>query len=262
MSLSEEQRMRASALLLQARARGERLSDWPADLPIETQEDAEAICECMALGMEHPIGAWKIGAMNPALPVKHGLVRPFCGQVPQALIYPSGCNVRWSELLRPVVEAEILLQLGDDLPPRSSPYTRTEVANCVSAVMPGIEIPESRLIDGHALGAFGMVADQGYAGRLVVGAACPDWRNRDLALETVDLRINDRVVATGRGARAMGHPLDALTWLANYRSQRGDGLRGGQLISTGSLTGIQMTRPGDQVHAQFDGLGEVALTMR
>lgn len=261
MALSNTQVRRAATLLLEARARGERLSGWPADLPVITQDDAEAICESMARGLQQPIGGWKIGAMNPDSPVKHGLVRPFCGQIPRALIYDSGASLPWGALLRPVVEAEIIFVMGKDLRARDHPYTLTEVAQCVEGVMAGIEIPESRLIDKHPLGAMGMVADQGYAGRLVHAAARRDIRPEDLAAEQVSLRINERVVANGFATKAMGHPLAALQWLANHRSARGDGLRQGQIISSGSLTGIQPTRRGDWIIAEFSTLGSVLLTL-
>lgn len=261
MALSEEQVEQAAAILLQARARGERLSRWPADLWPTTQDDAEAICERMAAGFEQPIGGWKIGAMNPDSPAKHGLVRPFRGQIPASLIYPSGTRLSWASLQRPVVEAEIVFRLSCDVPARLDPYSMADVAHCIEAAFPGIEIPESRLVDGHPLGALGMVADQGYAGRLVIGEAFRDWRDLDLAAEQACLRVNGEERASGAGARAMGHPLLALTWLANCHRGRAGGLRRGQVISTGSLTGIQHTRPGDEVLVSFLHLGSVSLTM-
>ena len=261
MTLSDVQVRRAAALLLEARARGERLSGWPEDLPVVTQDDAEAICESMARGFEQPIGGWKIGAMNPDSPVKHGLVRPFCGQIPRALIHESGAALPWDALLRPVVEAEIVFLLGEDLRAREHPYTLAEVARCVEGVMAGIEIPESRLIDGHPLGAMGMVADQGYAGRLVHSAMRRDIQPENLAAEQVSLYVNGRVAAKGIGTKAMGHPLSALQWLANHRSAKGDGLRQGQLISSGSLTGIQTTGRGDRIIADFSTLGSVQLNV-
>lgn len=261
MALTEEQVQRGAQRLLDARAQGIRLAGWPAELAPANQSDAEAICEAMARGFEQPMGGWKVGAMDTALAVKRGLERPFCGQIPRGMIYPNGASVPWDELLRPVVEAEIVFLLGRDIPPRSAPYTAEEIMDAVEAVLPGIEIPESRLVDGHPLGALGMVADQGFAGRLVCGAPLHAWRALELASLKAELWIDDVSVAHGTGAKAMGNPIEALLWLANYRGWCSGGLRRGEVVSTGSLTGVQATAKGQHVTAVFEGLGTVAMQM-
>lgn len=248
-------------MLLEARARGTRLASWPAQLMPHDQLDAERIREAMAAGFEQPLTGWKIGAMDPATAVKRGLERPFCGRIPATLIYPSGARIVWQALLRPVVEAEIAFKIACDLPARAQPYSDVEVAAAVAAVAPAIEIPESRLRDGHPLGALGMVADQGFAGRLATGEWIRDWRGLDLASVRVVLRIGTGSAVLGTGVRAMGHPLHALAWLVEFLRERGCGLKAGEVVSTGSLTGVQETRPGDRVSATFEALGDVWLEM-
>ena len=190
------------------------------------------------------------------MPVKLGLQRPFCGPIPAHLVYPSGARVKWRELLRPVVEAEIGMRLGRDLPARAAPYTRDEVAAAVATLHPGIEIPESRLADDHPHGALGMVADLGYAGRYVFGDGIADWPSLPREAFAVRLLLNGREIAHS-GAKAFGHPLDGVLWLANHRSRLGDGLRAGAIVSTGSLTGIQWTQEGDEAVADYGALGTV-----
>jgi len=261
MGLHEQHIRDAARLLLDARARGVRLAQLPHALRPRDSAHAEAICEAMAAGFERPLGGWKIGCIDPRAPTKLGLEGPFCGRIPARLIYRSGAHLPWRELMRPVVEAEIALRLARDLPARSTPWSREDIAAAVDAALPAIEIPESRLQDDHALGWLGMVADQGYAGRLICGSGIAGWRGLDLAGQAVTLRIDGQEVAHGSGARAMGHPLDALVWLANHRSRRGDGLEAGQIVSTGSLTGIHWTRPGAHVVAEYPGLGQVEVVL-
>ena len=221
-----------------------------------TTDEAEAVCEAFARRLERPFGGWKVGATDPSVPVKLGLERPFCGPIPARLVYASGAHVPWDELLRPVFEAEIGMRLGRDLPPRPAPYARDEVADAVETLHPGIEIPESRLADDHPHGALGMVADLGYAGRYVYGEGIRDWRAIPREAFVVRLLVNGREIA-GSGARAFGHPLDGVLWLANHRSRLGDGLRAGDIVSTGSLTGIQWTKKGDEAVADYGALGIV-----
>jgi 2-keto-4-pentenoate hydratase len=173
--VSPEHIAEAAHLLLEARRQRERLADLPAHCRPVNAHEAETICEAMAAGFERPIGGWKVGCTDPASPAKLGLTRPFCGQIPAHLIYASRATVSHADIMRPVVEAEIAFRLARDLPPRKGHYSRAEVADAVQSLHPGIEIPESRLEDDHRLGALGMVADQGYAGRYVAGALwnCP-----------------------------------------------------------------------------------------
>ena len=246
----------AAQALFEARAGLRRLARLPDGLVPRTTDDAEAVCEAFTRRLERPLGGWKVGATDPAVPVKLGLERPFCGPIPAHLVYASGARVRWAELLRPVVEAEIGMRLGRDLPPRARPYSREEVAEAIATLHPGIEIPESRLADDHPHGALGMVADLGYAGRYVHGEGIRDWRAIPHEAFAVRLLINGREVA-GSGAKAFGHPLEGVLWLANHRAQRGDGLRAGDIVSTGSLTGIHWTKPGDEAVADYGALGRV-----
>lgn len=259
--MSPEHLAEAARLLIDARTRRARLADLPEACRPRTTDDAEAICEAFAAGSEQPVGGWKVGCVDPGTPAKLGLERPFCGQIPASLIYPSGASVPHADLMRPVVEAEIAFRLGCDLPPREKPYNRFEVDEGIAALVPGIEIPESRLVDDHPLGALGMVADQGYAGRFVAGDAFAHWRLIEVPDIDVVLWIGGREVARGKASRAMGNPLDAVTWLANYRSRRGDGLKAGQIVSTGSLTGIHRVAPGDEVVADYGPLGAVVLAI-
>jgi len=237
-----------------------RLARLPEALVPRSTDEAEAICEAFARRLEHPFGGWKVGATDPAVPVKLGLERPFCGPIPAHHVYASGARVAWSELLRPVVEAEIGMRLGRDLAPRAAPYTRDEVAAAIETLHPGIEIPESRLADDHPHGALGMVADLGYAGRYVYGEGIRDWRAVPLEAFAARLLVNGREIAHS-GAKAFGHPLDAVLWLANHRARLGDGLKTGDIVSTGSLTGIHWTKKGDEAAADFGALGTVRVVL-
>lgn len=261
LGLSEAQVRQAAQALLDARAQRVRLPDLPPGLRPRTTADAEAICELMGIGFGGEVGGWKVGCTDPAVAIKVGLERPFLGRIPAEYVLQSGAAVSWSDLLRPVVEAEIGFRFGRDLPPRAQAYSAEEVADAVDALVPGIEIPESRLTDDHPIGALGMVADQGYAGRFVCGTPLADWRSLDLGAQGVVLSLSGREVARGVGAKAMGNPFEAVVWLANERSRLGDGVRAGQVVSTGSLTGIQWTQPGDLAVADYGALGRVEVRL-
>jgi 2-oxo-3-hexenedioate decarboxylase/2-keto-4-pentenoate hydratase len=53
----------------------------------------------------------------------------------------------------------------------------------------------------------------------------------------------------------LGHPHQALAWLANHLAAEGRGLHAGQIVLTGSLVKTLWLHAGDRVIMQLDGLG-------
>ena len=69
------------------------------------------------------------------------------------------------------------------------------------------------------------------------------------------MMINGVLRGTGTGDRALGDPLNVLLWLANQQSTEGRGLKSGEIVSTGTCTGLDPVLPGDRVQADFGDLG-------
>ena len=51
-----------------------------------------------------------------------------------------------------------------------------------------------------------------------------------------------------------------LTWLANELSRTGIGLKAGQMVSTGTLTGMLAPKPDETYVADFGPFGSVTVT--
>ena len=58
----------------------------------------------------------------------------------------------------------------------------------------------------------------------------------------------------------LGHPHNALAWLANHLAASGEGLRAGQIVLTGSLVKTLWLNAGDKVTMELSGLGTVEVT--
>jgi 2-keto-4-pentenoate hydratase len=58
----------------------------------------------------------------------------------------------------------------------------------------------------------------------------------------------------------LGHPHNALAWLANHRAASGKGLRAGEIVLTGSLVKTVWLKAGDEVVMELAGLGRVEAT--
>ena len=88
-----------------------------------------------------------------------------------------------------------------------------------------------------------------------------EWQALDLARVTARLLINGREIGSGVGGDVMGHPLNALAWLAGKLAAAGTPLRRGMIVMTGSMVPIQHPLAGDRVLVEVSGLGAAELVL-
>jgi len=185
---------------------------------------------------------------------------PIYGRVFSPFIKHSPVTVVHATLASPIPEVEYQAKLGADLPPRSRPYTIEEVTDAVASLHPGLELAECRFIHDPAFPPLpAILADGAGSGTIVYGPAIDDWRRRDIAGQQVTLSCNGKLRRNGTAAAALDHPMVPLTWLANELSRTGIGLKAGQMISTGTLTGMLAPKAGENYVADFGPFGSVTL---
>jgi 2-oxo-3-hexenedioate decarboxylase/2-keto-4-pentenoate hydratase len=166
-------------------------------------------------------------------------------------------RLQHAQYLHVGVECEIVVRLSSDLPPTDAPYARASVAAAVDACMAGMEIVDDRYVDYRSLDTPTLIADDFFDAGAVLGDPVTDWRKLDLSALTGVTRINGVEVGRGRGADVMGHPFEALAWLANNLAARGRGLRAGEFVFTGSVVETKWLNRGDRVEMEVEGLGRV-----
>lgn len=252
---------RAAATILEARREGRRLSGLPRDLAPRTLDEGFAVQEAVIAASGERVAGWKIACTARHVQELFRVETPFFGAVFEPAVFASPATVGARTFTLGCVESEVAFRVSEDLVPRRKPYAREELADAVDAVLPAFELIEPRfdsLLTDAAPLAF---ADCALNGGLVLGAAVAAWRQLDLAALPVVLSIDGVVAAEGRGADALGHPLAALEWLANALSDRGLPLTAGQVVATGTCTGINYIRPGQTAVGDFGPLGTVQVTL-
>ena len=186
---------------------------------------------------------------------------PNCAEVMAPFVHFSPATVSVAPVHGPQLEGEFAFRLGKDLPPRSTPYEMSDITDAIDAVAGAIEIVGSRIADGLAnAGSVMLTADCGANIGLIVGQWHEDWRDIDLPNHPVEMFINDKLHGHGTGEKALDNPLNVIVWLANRQSETGRGLKRGELVSTGTCTGLDPVQAGDQVKADFGSLGTVEVT--
>lgn len=207
------------------------------------------------------IVGYKIACTNEIAQKQLSVPHPFFGRMLAGTTQASPGKLKASEFFMMVMEAEFAFQMDRDLPPTGTPWTREQVEGAVRGVMAGIEVVDSRYDSWTTVGAASLIADNACHGAWIHGDLVTDWRGIDLAAQKVRLIINGDVKDTGTGAAVLGHPLSALTWLANTLNERGLGLKAGECVTTGVTTDIYLAGPGDRVEADFGPVGRVLLTI-
>jgi 2-keto-4-pentenoate hydratase len=210
-----------------------------------------------------PPGGFKIGATTRQMQEYLGLSGPAAGFVPATSCNPSGLDVAFADYLGVGVECEIAVRLDADLP--AGPCTVEQAAAAVGEVMAAIEIVEKRYGDLADLGTPTLIADQVFHASGVLGAGLADWRGLDLGTVRGEIFVDGASRGAGFGRDLLGHPLNALAWLADCGAAHAfGGLRAGQVVWLGSVTPPIWLDGPCAVRVSFEGpgarLGDVALT--
>jgi 2-keto-4-pentenoate hydratase len=205
------------------------------------------------------IAGWKIALTSKAMQQMTGVDQPAAGAIFSKVVLPSPARIELTAYHHLGVEFEVAVRLTDDLPASGAPWTRASVAGRVDACMPAFELVEDGNADYKTLDAFTLVAQNAWNGGVVLGAPVTEWRGVDLEASTTRCWINDQPGGQGKTGDALGHPFEAVAWLANLLNRRGRMLHGGMVVMTGSSITTKFPAPGDRVRFAIDGLGEVAL---
>jgi 2-keto-4-pentenoate hydratase len=247
----ERQLISAADMLLDARRTSTPIADLPADVRPKTLDEAYFIQDRLAWAYED-IGGWKVGAPTAD-------ATPLFGPMPLAWMSCSGCEMRGMTHRFRGLEAEIAFLMGEDLPPRETPYTREEVIAAIASCHPAIEVIETALLDPLAATRLSMIADMQIHGGFVYGDAYADWQNIDFSKEHVMIAVDGAVRVEQTGSNTSGDLMRLLPWLANDGAARTGGLRKGQWITTGSWTGLTRGSAGSTVDVEFSTAGRVWL---
>ena len=250
---------RAAGLLCRNRLAPGPFDGLPAPCRPGTEADGYAIQAALArrlgdAGLGPPAGA-KIGCTTPVMQAFMKIGSPCAGTMYHGGLRHGHGALRHRDFHHVGVECEIAVRLAADLPPAAAPYRRDDVALAVGACMAAIEIVDDRYRDFRSLDVATLIADDFFHAGAVLGAPVSDWRGLDLAGARGGMTINGEPVGTGHGADIMGHPFEALAWLANAQGLQNRRLAADAVILLGSVVETRWVTAGDTVEIAVDGLG-------
>lgn len=233
----------------------EHATTVPAPTRLEpglTVDDAYAIQELIisrrtAAGRR--VVGWKMGLTSASPPTE-----PIVGALLDDMVIPSGTDLGLSGLVGPMVEAEVVVRIGEAV---QEPQSAGQLRLGPHQVGGGIEVIDYRTTDSS--GAIDWVADNSTVAYAVVGELVPVSTVDTSAVEA-SLSRDETWLATGRSDKVMEDPLEAVAWLSRHLVQRGRPLQRGDVILTGSLTGHhRVPKRGVAFSADFGHLGTVSV---
>jgi 2-keto-4-pentenoate hydratase len=199
----------------------------------------------------------KVGLTAKAVQTQLGVDQPDFGVLFDDMAIADGGKLSPSRALQPKAEAEVAMIMSSDV--NDPAVTHEVMARSVAGVVAAIEIVDSRIADWKITFA-DTVADNGSSAFYVLAPEPKPLGGLDLWTCGMVLEVNGEVRSLGVGAACLGHPLNAVVWLARTLVARGQGLRKGDVVLSGALGPMVALTPGDVVRATIGGLGSVGFT--
>lgn len=194
----------------------------------------------------------KIGVTSKAVMNMLGVGQPDFGYLTDGMVYNEGQSIEASTLIQPKAEGEIAFLLKKDL--QGPGVTAADVLAATEGVMACFEIVDSRIQDWK-IKIQDTVSDNASCGVFVLGDQLVDISNLDLGLCGMVLEKNGEIVVTGAGAASMGHPVNAIVWLANMLGSLGIALKAGDIVLSGAMGAMVPVTKGDNLRISINGIG-------
>ncbi len=260
--MSEDRSTQAAQYLLAAHTERAQFGALPDAFAPRNIADAYAIQDAfrvMRTPILGPVAGHKVALTSLVMQKMVGFSSPFAGPIHAGIIHRHSATLASSDYGRLGIECELAASLGADLPVANAPYTREQIAAAVDTLMPAFELVDDRNADYTKISSLilTLIADNAWNGGIVLGEPVRDWRALDLANIYGVLRINGKVAGEGYGRDVLGHPFEALAWLANTLAEQGTSLSKGMVVMTGSMIATKFVAAGDRVSLSVDGLGNV-----
>ena len=254
----DQNRMKALAEMLLAAEQSQKpippLTESDPGISVEEAYRIQLLVMEMKKSRGQVVVGKKIGLTSLAMQNMLGVKEPDYGHILDGMVVMEAEKILTTDLIKPRIEGELAFVLKEDL--QGPGVTLTEVIRCSEGVIPSLEIIDSRIVDWK-IKLPDTVADNASSARIVLGGTITPLHSLDLRTVGMVLEKNGEAVATAAGAAVLGHPAQAVAWLANKLAAYDITLRKGEVILSGSLTAAMPVGAGDFVRADFGPLGDV-----
>lgn len=260
--MDNSQISKAANILYNSRMNLKRIEKLPEDCNPDSLEDSYLIQNKLAekylsSKKENFIIGIKIGCTNKAAQEQINVKEPFFGNIFSDNISKSDCIINSKKYFNPFVEPEFSFLMKDSLDIVKAPFGSDEILKNINAVLPSIEIVDSRYNDWTSVGIKQLVADNAVHAHWVYANENNNLNSFNFNNHEVNLYINSKLIEKGNSRNVMKNPINSLTWLINKLASKGKTLPKNFYISTGTCTKAIPINKGDEIFADFGSLGKV-----
>ena len=205
-----------------------------------------------------PVVGYKAGLTSPKSQEAFGVTEPVFGTLLQGMIVRGNATARPAEAVRALFEADLVVEIADAAVNEAT--TPEEVLAHIAGVRPFLELPalvvgKDDKLDGPAITSINVGAWKGAMGELI---EIPQGAEGVAMLADFTAKLTDdasgETLSAAPGKAVLGHPLNAVTWIAGVLKAQGKALKPGDLVSVGSIGPLHPMKPGLSVTLTYEGL--------
>lgn len=196
----------------------------------------------------------KIGLTSQAVQKQLGVDQPDFGMLFDDMGYDEALPIPLAHMHQPKIEAEVAFVLGRDLDMENPGLV--DVIRAIEFALPALEIVGSRIRDWN-IRLVDTIADNASSSAYVLGGSPRQLSNLELRNCGMQMTRNGEKVSSGFGRDCLGHPLNAVVWLARTMARNGAPLKAGHLVLSGALGPMVKVEANQIFEAEIEGLGKV-----
>lgn len=203
----------------------------------------------------------KVALTSPAIQEMCSVDQPAYGSILTEYVHANEHEADLDDFIRMGIEFEVAVEIGEDVPTNVE-HTLESISSHVKAVMPAFEMIDDRDADYAHLDAISLLADRCWCSGVVLGTRTEDWQHLDIGNLFSEVVWNGIADEKGHTGDALGHPLNSVAFVANHLSLRGQQLKAGEIVMTGSALKTRFPKPGESAIYRVEGLGEVSMRVK
>ncbi|MEM7252912.1 MAG: fumarylacetoacetate hydrolase family protein [Pseudomonadota bacterium] len=255
----------AAQALASHRLNPERRDPLPPEWRPRSEADGYAIQSALHERLcQHglgPVAGYKIGCTTDVMQRFLDIDHPCAGAIHASRIYVGDTRFRFDDFARIGVECEIAVRIATTPQP---PFSIERLSATIGEYRASLELVDDRYHDYKSLDAATLIADDFFQSALVLApnGFAPDHAELAGGVENLRAmgRINQTIVGEGTSRDILGHPLNALAWLAEHLADQNHALTPGTWITLGSMVETQWLAAGDCIEVEVEHLGRVSAT--
>lgn len=235
-----------------------RTAGTVSDLPmkdIRSRTDAEAVQAAALSRYANDVKGYALAGTSELCRRSLGLRQPIFVPIADNACFRDQCHIVLPEGTIGA-QSELAFTMGA-MPSNAEMISRQTIADSILACQPAIGLLGRRTRPSLETD-LGAIADFGLHVATICGPVATKLDAEKLDRLHMVARIDGKQVITATGDAVLGHPLNAVVWLARELGHQGHQLSAGDIVTTGSFGPVLQVLPGQHLAVEWEVVGEVS----